>query len=167
MKLSQLALSNGLAGRLMLGIMWQVGHPLGTLGDLFRKDLGDFKRRLADAGATAKKGTALFLVANPVKPAGRRFTTGTHHQKFWVADAAGKHPFGFVGGLNLEQHEWDTSEHKPGDKRRTSPGINRQGIELQEALKNPLKAVFVRSEVEKALNEKYQLSQRINQLALS
>jgi phosphatidylserine/phosphatidylglycerophosphate/cardiolipin synthase-like enzyme len=140
---------------------------LGTLGDLFRKDLRDFKRELSDAGAKAKKGTALFLTTNPSKPQNRQFTTGSHHQKFWVADGGGKHPFGFVGGLNLEQHEWDTTEHKPADRRRTSPGINRQGLDLQDALKQPLKALFVRGEVEKALDDKFQLSQRIGKLAIT
>ncbi len=157
----------GLEVKILVWDFLSVGHPLGTLGDLFRPDVDGFKRELADAGAKAKKGSGLFLTANPSKPAGRQFTTGSHHQKFWVIDDAGKRPFGFVGGLNLGQHEWDTREHRAGDRRRTSPGINRQGLELQDALNDPVKKFFVRGKVEEALNEKFQLAQRLDKLALS
>lgn len=129
----------GLEVKVLVWDFLSAGHSLGTLGDLFRPDLGNFKRELTDAGAKAKKGTALYLTVNPSKPPGRRFTTGSDHQKFWVVDDAGGKPFGFVGGLNLGQHEWDTREHRPGDRRRTSAGINRQGLELQDALKDPVK----------------------------
>jgi phosphatidylserine/phosphatidylglycerophosphate/cardiolipin synthase-like enzyme len=157
----------GIEVKVLVWDILSVGHQLGTLGNLFRPDIGGFKRELIDAGARANKGTGLFLTVNPSRPAGRQFTTGSDHQKFWVIDDAGKHPFGFVGGLNLGQHEWDTREHRAGDRRRTRPGINRQGLELQDALNDPVKQFFVRGRVEQALNEKFQLAQRLDKLALS
>src|SRR6266511_4400443 len=84
-----------------------------------------------------------------------------------MIDDAGKRPFGFVKKLNLDQHKWNTREHRAGDRRRTSPSINRQGLELQDALNDPVKKFFVHSKVEKALNEKFQLTQRLDKLALS
>jgi len=157
---------DGLEVKVLVWDFLSIVHPLGTIGDFFRRDIRSFKRELADAGAKAKKGTSLFLTKNPVRLPGRRFATGADHQKLWIVDEAGKSPMGFVGGLNLGQHEWDTTEHKPGDRRRTSPGINRQGLELQDALNDPIKRLFARSRVEQVLNEKFKLSQVIDALTL-
>jgi phosphatidylserine/phosphatidylglycerophosphate/cardiolipin synthase-like enzyme len=165
----ELLLDRARAGLEVKVLVWDflsIGHPHGTIGNVFRRDIATFRRELADAGAKAKKGSSLFLTANPVRIPGRRFATASDHQKFWVVDEAGKSPMGFVGGLNLGQHEWDTSEHRPGDRRRTSPGINRQGLELQDALKDPIKKHFVRGRVEQVLNDKYNLSQMIDALNL-
>ena len=167
--LREVLLERARAGLEVKVLAWDflsIVHPLGTIGDLFRRDVRTFKRELADAGAKAKKGTALFLTKNPVRLPGRRFATGADHQKLWIVDDAGKSPMGFVGGLNLGQHEWDTTEHRVGDRRRTSPGINRQGLELQDALKDPVKKLFVRGRVEQVLNEKFKLSQVIDTLGL-
>jgi len=41
----------------------------------------------------------------------------SHHQKITVLDDAA----GYVGGLDLTQHRWDTPEHRPGDTRRQAP----------------------------------------------
>lgn len=167
--LREILLERAKAGLEVKVLVWDflsLGHPLGTLGDLFRPDINAFKRELADAGAKAKKGTSLFLTKNPTRLGNRRFATASDHQKFWVVDEAGKSPMGFLGGLNLSQHEWDTTEHRPGDRRRTSPGINRQGLELQDALKDPVRKFFVRGRVEQVLNDKFKLSQFIASLNL-
>jgi phosphatidylserine/phosphatidylglycerophosphate/cardiolipin synthase-like enzyme len=158
----------GLEVKVLMWDIYNVGQtPLGNLGAFFQPDVTDFKRELTEAGAKAGSGSTLLLTTNPSKPPSRRFASGADHQKFWVFDDGGKKPFGFVGGLNLGQHEWDTREHLPGDRRRTSPGINRQGLELQDALKSPLKAPFVRGVVEKNLDDRFQLTQRIDSLNLS
>ncbi|MCP4257819.1 MAG: hypothetical protein GY774_09875 [Planctomycetes bacterium] len=133
-------------------------YPIGLLGELFRPDIRRFKKKLESVGNKGKSASELRMTVNPSKPRGRRLKTGSDHQKFWQMDEKGKRIVGFLGGLNLGQHEWDTSEHKALDNRRSKPGINRQGLKLQEALKNPIKRLlFVRSEVEKALNEKLAL----------
>jgi phosphatidylserine/phosphatidylglycerophosphate/cardiolipin synthase-like enzyme len=157
---------DGLEVKVLVWDFLSTGHSLGTLGDLFRVDLKDFKRELAAAGAAVKKGSSLFFTSNPTKLSGRVLATGSDHQKFWVVDDAGKDPMGFVGGLNLGQHEWDTPEHKPGDRRRTASGINRQGLELQDALQDPLKRLFVRGSVEQALEDRYELSKWLDGLGL-
>src|SRR5262249_10514054 len=136
--------TDGLEIKVRLWDYLSVGPQMGTLGDLFRPDITHFQHELAAAGAKAGKGSGLYLTTNPTRPPRRSFATGSDHQKFWIADEDGGQPVAFVGGINLLQPEWDTSEHKPGDRRRTAPGLNRKGLELQDALKNPLKAAFVR-----------------------
>jgi phosphatidylserine/phosphatidylglycerophosphate/cardiolipin synthase-like enzyme len=149
---------------------------LGTWSALFRPDIGAFIREMAAAGAPHKRGSAFRLTTNPFKPdnpynPNKRpidLATGSHHQKFWLMDDAGKDPVGFVGGLNLLQHEWDTTEHRPNDNRRTAPGINRQGLQLQQAMNNPLlPRALVRGQVEQVLNDRFQLAQRIDAMPIS
>lgn len=42
----------------------------------------------------------------------------SHHQKILVVDDK----VGFAGGMDLSSGRWDTTEHKPKDERRESPG---------------------------------------------
>lgn len=139
-------------------------QSLAPLGELYRADIRQFRAKLRSACTNRKHGCDLLFDVNPHKPSGRRLATGSHHQKFWVMDVKGGDPIGFVGGLNLGQHDWDTPEHLAYDRRRTKPGFNREAIKLQQALKHPVYKYFVRGQVEKALNDKIGLDKHVESL---
>jgi hypothetical protein len=46
--------------------------------------------------------------------------TASYHQKFITVDSK----VAFVGGMNLRQNDWDTSQHSVYDPRRMSPGAS-------------------------------------------
>lgn len=52
-----------------------------------------------------------------VKFDGMHPTGGSQHQKLVIIDDS----IAFCGGIDLSRWRWDTSEHKPGDKRRMDP----------------------------------------------
>ena len=91
----------------------------------------------------ANKESAIIADVNEYESPRRRFRTGSQHQKFWVMDEyiegkngedAKEDTIGFLGGINLGQHDWDSCEHLPDDDRRTKPGLNRMGVLNKEEL---------------------------------
>lgn len=134
--------------------------PLGSLFHLFQTDLRAFQQALA--AANPRSGSALRTPQNRHLPPGRHLRTGSHHQKFWVMDDGEEGAVGFVGGLNLGQHEWDTSEHRVDDPRRTSPGLDRKGAELLRLFDTPGRRALLRAEIERLLDEHLRLDQILN-----
>lgn len=65
------------------------------------------------------------------------------HHKLVVIDAA----VAFCGGLDLTRGRWDTSEHRPGDSRRTNTGENQLYAPFHDAM------LAVEGECARALHE--------------
>jgi phosphatidylserine/phosphatidylglycerophosphate/cardiolipin synthase-like enzyme len=92
--------------------------------------------------------------SNNYKSPRRKFRTGSQHQKFWIMDYQGEDTIGFLGGINLKQEDWDTSEHLAYDQRRTQPGLNREGVLNKEDLESRFKRWYA---------EKYVIPEKIEE----
>lgn len=102
---------------------------------ILRNDLRKFGNDLEKSHKLGLSALILdrHLHSDPSRGVGKK--TGSHHQKFWLLDDDAKDTIGFVGGLNLGQHEWDTTEHIVEDPRRTKPGSRRKANRRLMALK--------------------------------
>lgn len=86
----------------------------------FRKQLRKISRK-NDLVLTPHPDRQVYRLPIPIR--GRRIQTiffygGSHHQKIWIT-RSGDNLIGFVGGVNLRQHDWDTADHQVLDHRRS------------------------------------------------
>jgi phosphatidylserine/phosphatidylglycerophosphate/cardiolipin synthase-like enzyme len=107
--------------------------------------------------------------SNNYKSPRRKYRTGSQHQKFWVMDYQGEDTVGFLGGINLKQQDWDTSEHLAYDQRRTQPGLNREGVVNKEALESAFKSWLIEKyiipeKIEEQLSENEEIMKIVDQV---
>ncbi len=137
-------------------------RPIGSVAVLFQRDLRRFQQELGAVNPRSR--SAMLIPENTHLPRGRLFRTGSHHQKFWIMDDGGRGATGFVCGLNLGQHEWDTPEHRVDDARRTAPGLDRMGAQLMASLSHPAMRESLRQLIAALLDRYLHLDAILNRL---
>lgn len=166
-KMSEILLAKARTGVEVKVLTWNQNiaiSPIGSTARLIQPDLRNFQRQLRLANRSSESD--MRMPQNRHLPSGRRYRSGSHHQKFWIMDDGAEGAVGFVGGINLGQHEWDTSEHRVNDPRRSAPGLDRYFAELMAGLDHPFKRFLLRELIISLLDEYVHLEELLEEVPM-